>query len=141
MTKLTPTLLRELREKAEAAPTKSWGPNDFRIGENVSGMGRIIGYYPEFEYSFEYSNIGQVSADIDYIAAANPTTVLALISALETAVEALREIYNECDCPELCLCSNDMQVRARQALAESARLRGDVLDQKEKPVTGSTQKV
>ena len=77
--------LDKLREKAQAAPRKNW-----RLRKSFHGP-----KYAWVSWGDEAEGLGTADLDVPaarYIAAADPTTILALIDRCQRAETALREI-------------------------------------------------
>jgi hypothetical protein len=80
--------LDKLREKAQAAPRKNW-----RLRKSFHGP-----KYAWVSWGDEAEGLGTADLDVPaarYIAAADPTTVLALIDRLQRVETALRQLIND----------------------------------------------
>jgi len=90
--KITPALLSDLRQKAEAATEGPW---------NRQGLASLLRYAQKHDGPWnddEYIDCSlplPEEKDADYIAAANPAVVLALVAE----VERLRDRLDEIECP------------------------------------------
>lgn len=90
MTKLTPTLLRELREKSGAATPGPWQErfwrsaiewHDGKIHMSIAAHGPL--------HKADDAGVTATGKDMAHIASCDPTTVLTLLDALDAAREAL----------------------------------------------------
>ena len=90
---ITPALLNNLRQKAKAYDLKEWYADDMLVlagyGYNITSIAQTLG-----------------TQDAEYIAAANPAVVLALVEEVEWLTDRLDAL--ECpDCgnqPKFCTC-------------------------------------
>ncbi|ENJ2273036.1 ead/Ea22-like family protein [Escherichia coli] len=129
-----------LREKAEKATCGEWSleygkgrfdGDDALIHREVAGyipICRIEGAHPESGFDEDFQTEQQANAE--FIAAANPATVLALLDELEAAENNL--IDSECHGAEL-----EESLRDKQALLEASEKRIAELEAREiKPAKG-----
>jgi hypothetical protein len=90
---ITPALLADLRQKAEAYDLKEWVVDDQNV---MAGVG----------YNTEFIAETIAKPDAEYIAAASPAVVLALVAEVERLRDRLDELVcSGCDQqPKFCVC-------------------------------------
>jgi hypothetical protein len=81
---ITPALLADLRQKAEAYDLKEWVVDDQNV---MAGVG----------YNTEFIAETIAKPDAEYIAAASPAVVLALVAEVERLRDRLEELVCMCE--------------------------------------------
>jgi hypothetical protein len=106
---ITPALLSDLRQKAEAYDSKEWVVDDQNV---MAGFG----------YNTEFIAETIAKPDAEYIAAANPAVVLALVAEIERLNFALDELLCQFDY------QNNPKWRAemKEAMIEMAKKKQDM---------------
>lgn len=111
--------LTELRKLATALDGDKWHSE----GSSVYGSAYDVGDNLCYDHIVDCESIKGESPVAEFIAAANPATVLALLDALEASERRIAELEREIDSLATVAGNNAAQVKELQSRAESAEQR------------------
>lgn len=89
--KITPEFLLDLQSKARSATKGKW-----KVQANAPFVVANDGQEFRVEVAHRWGKINQAAKDMEYIAAANPKTILSLIQEIYRLESAIKDLIDKC---------------------------------------------